>query len=208
MGIFSKLKESLKKTKDKISDTFAKIFEIDRIGEEFYDELTDALISSDLSVRTAMDIVDELRDSMIENIVKDKDQVISTLKEILVSGLVIGLVVFVVWNFLLNNLNMEVAKARGYIMALMVFIQNIHVFNCRSESNSAFNVPLKNNYLIVGGVFVSILLQIIVMEVPFMSKFLKTVSIPFMDMLFLFLIALIVLLVMEIYKMVNNISKK
>ena len=102
---------------------------------------------------------------------------------------------------------MEVSVARGYIMALMVFIQNIHVFNCRSESNSAFNVPLKNNYLIVGGVFVSILLQIIVMEVPFMSTFLKTVSIPFMDMLFLFLIALIVLLVMEIYKMVNNINK-
>ena len=131
----------------------------------------------------------------------------SLLKEILVSGLVIGLVVFVVWFFLLNNLNMEVAKARGYIMALMVFIQNIHVFNCRSESNSAFKVPLKNNYLIAGGVFVSILLQIIVMEVPFMSKFLKTVSIPFMDLVFLFLIALIVLLVMEIYKMVNNINK-
>ena len=89
-------------------------------------------------------------------------------------------------------------------MALMVFIQNIHVFNCRSENNSAFNVPLKNNYLIVGGVFVSILLQIIVMEVSFMSKFLKTVSVPVLDMIYLFLIGLIVLLFMEIYKRINK----
>ena len=87
MGLFSKLAQSLKKTKDKISDTFAKIFEVDRIGEEFYDELTDALISSDISVRTAMDIVDELRDEMIENVIKDKDYVLSKLKEILISKL-------------------------------------------------------------------------------------------------------------------------
>ncbi len=85
MGIFSKLASSLKKTKDKIADTFSRVFSIDRIGEEFYDELLDALISSDLSVSFAMDIVDELRDNMIEGSVKDKDLVVKTLKETLVS---------------------------------------------------------------------------------------------------------------------------
>ncbi len=83
MGFFSKLAESLKKTKDKIADTFARVFSIDRIGEEFYDELTDALISSDISVNTAMDTVDALRDEMIEGSVKDKNEVIKKLKEIL-----------------------------------------------------------------------------------------------------------------------------
>ena len=85
MGFFSKLAESLKKTKNKIADTFARVFSIDRIGEEFYDELTDALIASDLSVNTAMDIVDELRDEMIEGSVKDKNHVVNTLKSVLVS---------------------------------------------------------------------------------------------------------------------------
>ena len=130
------------------------------------------------------------------------------LKEILVSGLVIGGVVFAVWYILLNKLNMEVSMARGYIMALMVFIQNIHVFNCRSEHKSAFSVPIKNNWLIVGGVVVSIILQIIVMEVPFLSKFLQTTSVPFIHLIYLFLIALIVLVVMEIYKKLNNSIKK
>ena len=86
MGLFSKLANSLKKTKDKISDTFAKLFSIDRIGEEFYDELLDALISSDMSVSFAMDVVDNLREKMIEGSVKDKDFVLSSLKSALISA--------------------------------------------------------------------------------------------------------------------------
>ena len=86
MGIFSKIANSLKKTKDKISDTFTRLFSIDRIGEEFYDELLDALISSDMSVTFAMDIVDRLRDEMIEGSVKDKDYVKSSLKSALISA--------------------------------------------------------------------------------------------------------------------------
>jgi len=130
------------------------------------------------------------------------------LQEILVSGLVIGGIVFAVWYFLLNKLNMDLSMARGYIVALMVFIQNIHVFNCRSEHRSAFSTPLKNNKLIVVAFISSIILQVIVMEVPFLSKFLQTVSIPFIHLVYLFVIALIVLVVMEIYKKINNSLKK
>ena len=86
MGIFSKISNSLKKTKDKISDTFARLFSIDRIGEEFYDELLDALIASDMSVTFAMDVVDKLREDMIEGSVKDKDYVKSSLKSALISA--------------------------------------------------------------------------------------------------------------------------
>lgn len=86
MGIFSKIANSLKKTKDKISDTFARLFSIDRIGEEFYDELLDALIASDMSVTFAMDVVDKLREDMIEGSVKDKDYVKSSLKSALISA--------------------------------------------------------------------------------------------------------------------------
>ena len=81
MGIFSKITNSLKKTREKISSALSRAFQIDRIGEEFYDELTDALISSDIGVNTAMDIVEELRDRMIDGSVKDKEEVISALKE-------------------------------------------------------------------------------------------------------------------------------
>lgn len=130
------------------------------------------------------------------------------LKEILVSGLVIGLVVFITWYLLLNKFNLEVNVARGYIMALMVFIQNIHVFNCRSESKSAFSVPLKNNKLIVFGVIASVLLQIIVMEVPFLANLLQTKSIPIIHLVLLFTVATSILIIIEIYKFINNKIKK
>lgn len=121
-------------------------------------------------------------------------------QSIAVSGAAIGLIVFGVWYYLIKVIGMNVEVARGYIIALMVFIQNIHVFNCRSEKGSAFSVSLKTNKLIVCGVFASILLQVIVMEVPFMSSFLQTFSIPIINLVYLFLVASCVLVVMEIYK--------
>ena len=103
---------------------------------------------------------------------------------------------------------MEVSMARGYTMALMVFIQNIHVFNCRSEKNSAFSIPFKSIYLIIVAFVTSVLLQIIVMEVPILSSFLQTASIPFSHLLYLFLTASIVLFLMEIYKKIKYNTHK
>ena len=120
-------------------------------------------------------------------------------QSIIVSGLTIGIIVFVLWYFLIKYTG-NIDISRGYIMALMVFIQNVHVFNCRSEKRSTFSVLLKSNKLIVGGVIFSILLQVIVMEVPLLSKLLKTTSIPIIDLVYLFLLALIVLVILELYK--------
>ena len=129
------------------------------------------------------------------------------LQEILVAGGIIGIIVLIVWYYLIDVVAMDTEMARGYIMCLMVFIQNIHVFNCRSEDKSAFKVPLKNNWLIVGGVVCSIILQIIVMEVPFLSQFLQTTSIPFSNLVYLFLIACSILVLVEIYKRINHSIK-
>jgi len=103
---------------------------------------------------------------------------------------------------------MDVNIARGYIMALMVFIQNIHVFNCRSEHKSAFSVPLKNNWLIVGGVGASVLLHVIVMEVDVLSSFLQTTKVPLEHALYLVTIAIVILVIMEIYKKINSFVKE
>ena len=119
---------------------------------------------------------------------------------IILGGIVTGILIFTVWYILINSLHMDVALARGYIMALMVFIQNIHVFNCRSEKSSAFSISLKSNKLVAYGVIASIALQIVMMEVPFLSKFLQTTSIPFVHLVFLFVIASSILWVFEVYK--------
>ena len=124
----------------------------------------------------------------------------SLFREVIVAGLTIGIVVFLTWYYLINFVHMDINVARGYIMALMVFIQNIHVFNCRSEKHSALSVPITSNKIILFGVLGSVLLQVIVMEVPFLSKFLSTTPVPVLDMFYLFLTGTIVFFVLEIYK--------
>lgn len=124
-------------------------------------------------------------------------------KQIIVSGTFIGLVVFVVWFYLIKVVQMDVGVARGYIMALMVFIQNIHVFNCRSEKASAFHISLTSNKLILYGVLVSVGLQLIVMEVNVFSKFLQTTTVPVLHMIYLIMVGFLVLMVMEIYKRIQ-----
>ena len=130
-------------------------------------------------------------------------------REIAVSGVIITAVVFAFYWFLINRLKMEITSARGYVMCLMVFIQNIHVFNCRSESRSAFTVPLKSNWFIAVGIFCTLLLQILVMKVPIFSTFLQTVSIPAWAICWIFIIASSILVLMELYKnIISRFDKK
>ena len=125
------------------------------------------------------------------------------LQEILISGITIGLIVFGVWYYLINIINMETEIARGYVVVLMVIIQNIHAFNCRSEKNSLFTIPISSNYIFIIGVIGSILLGVAAIEIPLLSKVLKTTTIPLLHIEILFLIGLIIFIVMECYKKIK-----
>jgi len=142
------------------------------------------------------------REPVMKKVRKSDEKLFDKLlvQETLIAGISIGVIVFVVFLTLINILHMEVSTARGYIMALMVFMQNMHVLNCRSESLSIFKNPIKNNVLILFSITGSLLLQIIVMEVGFLSKFLQTTPIPISHLIILFLISLPILLIMETYK--------
>ncbi len=81
MGLFAKLKAALTKTKEGIAKKLTSLFAKDKIGEDFYEELEDILISSDVSVKTTMEIVEEIRDVAIKEKCRDKDYVINLLKK-------------------------------------------------------------------------------------------------------------------------------
>ena len=81
MGFFSKIANALKKTKDSISSKISELFTRDRIGADFYEDLLDVLISSDISYDTAEEIVDELHEKMKKEKVDDKEVVLKKLRE-------------------------------------------------------------------------------------------------------------------------------
>ena len=102
---------------------------------------------------------------------------------------------------------MDVDTARGYVVALMVIIQNIHAFNVRSEKKSALSVPLNSNKIFLYGVLGSLLLGVLVMEFAPLATLLKTSSIPPLHLLYLFALGAVIFVVMECYKKIKYGNK-
>ena len=73
MGLFGKLFGAMKKTKEGLGTKLRQLFARDKIGEDFYDDLLDVLISSDVSVSTADEIVENIHERMIKEKETDKD---------------------------------------------------------------------------------------------------------------------------------------
>ena len=84
MGFFDKLKQGLLKTKNAIVDKIDGLFKnFVRVDEDLFEELEELLISADIGVNTTMEILDELRDTVKENRIKEPSEVKNELFSIL-----------------------------------------------------------------------------------------------------------------------------
>ena len=84
MAFLDKLKAGLSKTKDALFgqiNTVLKSFV--KVDEELLEELEELLIMSDVGVNATEEIIERLREEIKEGRLKEKDQVMDTLKEIL-----------------------------------------------------------------------------------------------------------------------------
>lgn len=86
MGLFSKLKEGLTKTRNNIVHSIDSVFSgFSKIDDEFYDELEEVLIMGDMGVRATDAIISELKEKVRENKIKNpedcKQLLIDTIKE-------------------------------------------------------------------------------------------------------------------------------
>jgi len=76
MGFFSKIKEGLTKTKNSLSNGITSIVNsFTKIDEEFFDELEEILIMSDIGVETSQFICDELRAKVKHDGITDPNQI-------------------------------------------------------------------------------------------------------------------------------------
>lgn len=83
MGIFAKIKEGLKKTKEKIAFGLNKLFTGGVLNDDFYDELEEILLTSDVGAETTERILEELRDAIDEQMITDKIAAREQLKRIM-----------------------------------------------------------------------------------------------------------------------------
>ncbi len=91
MAFFSKLRESLSKTKNSINDKIENVMKtFSSVDDDLFDELEEALITADLGVNTSMDIIEKLRDAATEKHIKNsvdlKAELAAILEGILTEG--------------------------------------------------------------------------------------------------------------------------
>lgn len=83
MGLFKKIGQALKKTKDAFSRKIDALLSHGEIDDELFDDLTDILISCDIGVKSSLEIVEELRESCHKKKVRTAEGVKVELKEII-----------------------------------------------------------------------------------------------------------------------------
>lgn len=83
MGLFSKIANGLKKTKENISKKFYEVFAGRKLDDDFYDDLESALISVDVGVTAAENIVEELHSACFEKRITSTDEAKGLLKSIM-----------------------------------------------------------------------------------------------------------------------------
>ena len=126
------------------------------------------------------------------------------LQQTLISGSTMGLIAFAFWFYLINIQQMNESHARGVVLLLMVFMQNVHVFNCRAETVSTFRVSLSRNWILILGVVLAQGIHIAAMHIPFMQTVLRIEPITFWEWTGVLILAVPLLIVMEVFKKVTR----
>ncbi len=84
MGFFKKIAEALKKTREAFARKIDAIMSHGELDDDFYDELTDILISCDIGVKISFELTEKLRLYARQNKIRTADDVRNALKQILI----------------------------------------------------------------------------------------------------------------------------
>ena len=83
MGLFSKIKEGLKKTRDSVSSSIEKMLHsFQKIDEDLFEELEEILVLGDVGVPTAEHICEECRRQVKERHISDPNEIYGLIRDI------------------------------------------------------------------------------------------------------------------------------
>jgi calcium-translocating P-type ATPase len=123
------------------------------------------------------------------------------IEQVLLSGATIGLLSFAVYVYMLQTLGYSLVAVQGLMLWLLVWFENVHILNCRSETRSLFRIPLAANWLLIAGVAATQLLQLTAAQLPAVGPLLRLESVELHHVIWLALPALALTVVMEGYKL-------
>ncbi len=124
-------------------------------------------------------------------------------EKIVVRGTLIGLctlLAFMVGRYY----RMDLETCRTLALCTLVMSQLIHVFECRSERHSIFEIKLFTNMWLVGAVLVSVILICLVLYVPFLREIFHTVALNLKQWLIVLFFSGIIALINSVYLLIKS----
>ena len=142
-----------------------------------------------------------------ENVLKRKikeQKIFDTLmiKEIGISAIIMSVIEFILYIYLYKIKEFNIELVRTYLLTLMVFMENIHIFNCRSERISMFKVKLDNNRFLIFSIIITSIIQLIIVTNQIFANFFGLVTVPIENAIVLLLLTIPLIITMEIFKAV------
>jgi len=119
-------------------------------------------------------------------------------------GLMLGLIALGAFSYSLYGLHQELDQARTVAFTVMVVAQLVHVFNCRSERLSLFQLGVGTNRALVWAFLLSLVVQVAVLTIPVVAPIFKVASLPIEDWVLMGAMGLLPFVMMESIKLVRR----
>ncbi len=115
------------------------------------------------------------------------------------AAIVMGFIGFALFHWALANGWSEKA-ARNGLLLLMVLFENVHIFNCRSETRSAFALSPLRSPVLMCGMLAAFSIHVAMLYLPLGQMLLDTQPISAAQWLMIAALSLPILLIMELHK--------
>lgn len=124
-------------------------------------------------------------------------------EKILIRGSLIGLCTLL--SFMVGRYyKMNLETCRTLALSTLVMSQLIHVFECRSERHSIFQIKLFTNPYLVGAVAISIILICSVLYIPFLQAVFHTVPLSIKQWLIVMFFSGIIAFINSVYLLIKS----
>ena len=121
-----------------------------------------------------------------------------------VMGLMLGLIALGAFSYCLYGLHLELDQARTVAFTVMVVVQLVHSFNCRSERLSLFQLGVGTNRVLVWAFLLSLVVQVAVLTVPAAASVFKVAALPIEVWLLMGVMGVLPFLIMEAVKVLRR----
>ncbi|WP_392486368.1 calcium-translocating P-type ATPase, PMCA-type [Haloimpatiens sp. FM7315] len=127
-------------------------------------------------------------------------------EKIIIRGSLIG--VCTVLSFMLGkHYNMDLIICRTIALSTLIISQLIHVFECRSENHSIFEIKILTNKYLVASVAISVLMLFSIIYIPFLQRVFHTGSLHIGQWAIIIFFSGIISFINSVYIFIKNIKK-